>query len=261
MATASLTHKYIPRVEQTEENTFMEEYYSSTDVKIFIEEENQTEISYISYSLQEQLKPLYGYASRTFDDVAVGNRIVTGMLKIPIKNPDAQSSLREIENQGGVPVPVNYNDKQDDLMENIDWITGPNKPAEQTITVQGENPVNSEYVTKLINLGYDLDYNATSEVYTREIKKFQTDNNIDSTGNLTTQTMDAINKKLLQANPETTLFLQKGTKIYVGPEITFSNFVLKENETVTILNDKYNNGWVHVMTKDSTEGYVNNNEL
>ena len=32
----SLTHKWIPKVYQRENNLFVEEYYSSTDVKIFI---------------------------------------------------------------------------------------------------------------------------------------------------------------------------------------------------------------------------------
>ena len=68
-----MTHRYIPRIEQREENLFTEEYYSSTDTKIYIDDIEQTEISYISYSLQEQLKPIYGYASNTFDDVAIGN--------------------------------------------------------------------------------------------------------------------------------------------------------------------------------------------
>ena len=58
-----MTHKYIPRIEQTEENLFIEEYYSSTDTKIFMNNVEQTEISYISYQLREQLKPIYGYSS------------------------------------------------------------------------------------------------------------------------------------------------------------------------------------------------------
>lgn len=81
------THAYISRIAQREPNLFLEEYYSSTDTTIEFDGIEQLEIGYIQYSVQEQLKPLYGYASRTWDDVAVGNRIVTGVFKVPIRNP------------------------------------------------------------------------------------------------------------------------------------------------------------------------------
>ena len=96
MADTPFTHKYIPRIEQRENNLFVEEYYSSTDVKIVLGDVEQTEIGYISYAVQEQLKPLYGYNSRTYDEVAIGNRIVTGVFKVPIKNPEAQTQMAEL---------------------------------------------------------------------------------------------------------------------------------------------------------------------
>ena len=96
MAQPTHTHKYIPRIPERESNLFLEEYYSGTDTKVYIDNEEQTEIAYISYSVSEQLKPLYGYASRTWDDVAVGTRIVTGAFKVSIKNPEKQSSYEEV---------------------------------------------------------------------------------------------------------------------------------------------------------------------
>lgn len=81
------SHAYISRITQREENLIVEEYYSSTDIRIEFDGLDQTEIAYIQYAIQEQLKPIYGYASRTWDDVAVGNRIVTGMFKVPVRNP------------------------------------------------------------------------------------------------------------------------------------------------------------------------------
>ena len=92
----SMTHKYIPRIQQREENLFLEEYYSGTDTKVYLNNKQQSEISYISFSLNEQLKPIYGYASRTFDDMSVGNRIVTGIFKMPIKNPEEQDSYKTV---------------------------------------------------------------------------------------------------------------------------------------------------------------------
>ena len=256
MARESLTHKYIPRIEQVEQNAFLEEYYSSTDTKIFIDGEEQTEIGYINYSLQEQLKPLYGYASRTFDDVAIGNRIVTGMIKVPIKNDSAQSTLKEIEDGIAVPIPEDYNDQEDEKMEDVDWITTPDKPQAPTVVVVDEKD-KSEYITKLMELGYNLDYNATPEVYQRELKKFQTDNNIDPTGELTIQTMEAMDK-ILKSSDLPMITLQKGTKIYFGPETTFGSFVLTQEMTAVIINEtSYDNGWVQIRLSDGREGYIN----
>lgn len=123
----SMTHRYIPRVEQPQPNLFMEEYYSSTDTKIYIDDEQQQEIAYISYSLQEQLKPLYGYNSRTFDDIAVGSRIVTGTLKVHLNNPEQQTPLSVIEDHqynedNIVDFIEDFNQEEVSDMNNIGWI-------------------------------------------------------------------------------------------------------------------------------------------
>lgn len=141
---ASLTHKYIPRTEQTEENLFIEEYYSSTDTKIYIDDVEQTEIGYISYSVQEQLKPIYGYASNTFDDVAVGNRIVVGSLKVPIKNPEIQSNEKDIKLRsknsfyGAKPEQefnFDFNEKERKKIEETEWVGDTEKkPKSKSLT-------------------------------------------------------------------------------------------------------------------------------
>ncbi len=123
----SMTHRYIPRIDQPQPNLFMEEYYSSTDTKIYIDDEQQQEIAYISYSLQEQLKPLYGYNSRTFDDIAVGSRIVTGTLKVHLNNPEQQTPLSVIEdhqyNEDNIADFIeDFNQEEVSNMDKIGWI-------------------------------------------------------------------------------------------------------------------------------------------
>lgn len=258
MAT-SLTHKYIPRIEQTEENLFMEEYYSSTDTKIYMNDVEQSEISYINYTLQEQLKPIYGYASRTFDDVAIGNRIVTGAFKVPIKNPEAQTQMNDIIERGIHSTLEDYNNNQQELMDSIDWITG-NTPKNDDAVVQ-EDDTTFEYRTKLINLGYDLDFNSSSYILEQQIKKFQQDNGLDVNGILTTSTKDAIDKALAGASNMAQLLLPKGTKLYIGPSSTYGYSILQEAENVFVLDDDYDDGWVYIMTKDGTEAFINTNEI
>jgi hypothetical protein len=128
MAQPTHTHKYISRIPEREENLFLEEYYSGTDTKVYIDNEQQTEIAYISYSVSEQLKPLYGYASRTWDDVAVGTRIVTGALKISVKNPEEQSTYEEVvlhqvvdKEQSTLDEIADMNEEEEKKKEELEW--------------------------------------------------------------------------------------------------------------------------------------------
>lgn len=257
MAT-SLTHKYIPRIEQTEENLFMEEYYSSTDTKIYMDDVEQSEIGYISYSIQEQLKPIYGYASRTFDDVAIGNRIVTGVFKVPIKNPEAQTQMSTIIERGKQSTLEDYNEGQQELMDAVDWITGEKNTTSDTVI--SEDDTTFEYRTKLIHLGYDLDYNSSAYVLEQQIKKFQADHGLYEDGKLTTTTKNEIDKAMTEGSSPT-MHLPKGTKIYLKPMFGSSYSTLLEAEDVHVLDISYDDGWVYIMTKDGTEGYVNTEEV
>lgn len=80
------TQKYIPVKHAREKNTFIEEYYSAPDVEIKINDKNINYISAIQFAINEQVKPIYGYQSRTYDDIAIGTRLVTGVIRVPIKN-------------------------------------------------------------------------------------------------------------------------------------------------------------------------------
>ena len=156
---SSLTHKYIPRIEQNEENLFMEEYFSSTDTKIFMDNEEQTEISYIQYSIQEQLKPIYGYSSRTWDDVAVGNRIVMGTFRVPIKNNERQSTMEEITKKANKSFSIDYSDTINDYneKENSDLEALMNSPKIATDSVKlqevaGALASNNDRLSELMEL-------------------------------------------------------------------------------------------------------------
>ncbi len=273
MAT-QLTHKYIPRVEQTEENIFIEEYYSSTDVKIYIDGIQQTEISYINYSLQEQLKPLYGYASRTFDDIAVGSRIVSGMIKVPIKNPESQSTLEDITNSAiteeDIAVVADYNDQEEEEASAVAWIGntgGLYNTVTNAVTETVDNILNvSEdlyvaYKTKLLQLGYAVT-SATTTAYeiVSALKSFQLSVGIESTGLLTTQTMYAIDEAIDSLLGDDTMTLAANTKIYLGPSDATSYYTIATNQTVSVVETAYE-GWSYIITEQGEEGYVTSDSL
>lgn len=250
----SMTHRYIPRIEQREENLFTEEYYSSTDTKIYIDDIEQTEISYISYSLQEQLKPIYGYASNTFDDVAIGNRIVTGVLKIPIKNPNAQTSKEDIKEQKQTTSTIeDYNQKEENIKDSVDWITG-----NDTITNKIETTLDDDtfaYVTKLESLGYKVSYDSDRYIIKEQIKQFQIDNNLNPDGILTASTKQAIDNAINNSKLKT-MELKTGQYLYFQPRDSSDYEILESVSVVYIISDEYDLGWKQVMLPDGRTRFV-----
>lgn len=263
---SSFTHKWIPRVDQQEKNLFIEEYYSSTDTQIVMDDEEQTEIGYINYSVQEQLKPLYGYASRTFDDVAIGNRIVTGSFKVPIKNPEVQTPLNDIissqdSSNGDYST---YNTNQEELQTAVDWIKNNSNTSKSNIsTSYYEDDEVFAYSEKLSALGYAYE-NASMPTtsITNQIKAFQSANNINgSSGILTDETKQAIDDAISKSNLDT-IKLPAGTVIYSGPAATKSIVTtLKTAQSAYMIDDIYDDGWAHIMLADGTEGYVDTSKL
>ncbi|WP_257146744.1 hypothetical protein [Priestia megaterium] len=60
-------------------------YYSGTDIRIYFGDLWVDEIVEIEWSLQEQIAPIFGYSSYTWDRVARGNRFVQGSFSINFK--------------------------------------------------------------------------------------------------------------------------------------------------------------------------------
>lgn len=279
------THKYIPRIEQRQENLFTEEYYSSTDTKIYIDDEEQTEIGYISYSLQEQLKPLYGYNSNTFDEVAIGNRIVTGTIKIPIKNPQEQTPLEDIVSAYNSDDPewLKYNMKEDKDFSNNEWINPSNDRIPYTPDYNTKETVNpyskngkqdgdtitltynkaqkwedlQTYVPKLNKLGYNVSIMDSTRI-ANIVKDFQNSIGREPTGILDTFTKQQID--YLTDNSDS-MEIPSGTIVYSGPGTSYDRINITDGHTnARIINTNTNiDTWTLVEFNDKTRGYVNIN--
>lgn len=61
---------------------FPEEYFSGCDVSIYMGNKWISEVVAINFTMVEQVQPVYGYNSYTYDDVAQGSRIIQGSLRI-----------------------------------------------------------------------------------------------------------------------------------------------------------------------------------
>ncbi|UOE58248.1 hypothetical protein IRB79_27875 (plasmid) [Cytobacillus oceanisediminis] len=78
-------------------------YYSGTDIRIYFGDTWVDEIVEIEFGLQEQVAPVYGYASYTWDKVARGNRFVQGQFSINFKEAGYLQTIvdRLSSKQGG----------------------------------------------------------------------------------------------------------------------------------------------------------------
>jgi hypothetical protein len=258
----SETHKYIPRIPQREGNLFLEEYYSGTDTKIYMDDNEQTEIGYISYSVQEQLKPIYGYASRTFDDVSVGNRIVTGMFKMPIKNPEDQASYETVIGaaMNTIEEIENNNQQQENTKNQVEWINNSSNSSSSVSSGYTNNQV-FEYQNKLLKLGYNASTSGTLDAQTRSaIKQFQQDQKLTQSSYFNNDTMIEIDAsiELLKTPKGTTNSI---TNVYYGLSTAMGIVTtLQAGEEFYIIND-LGNGFTQIRTVDSKDGYIETSRI
>lgn len=66
-------------------NRTVTNYYSGSDVRVYFGDTWVDEIVEVNFSLQEQVAPIYGYGSYTYDVAARGNRIVVGEFVVNFK--------------------------------------------------------------------------------------------------------------------------------------------------------------------------------
>lgn len=83
------SHKSVRTIQDqramVEYQRFNEDYFSGCDVAIYFGDVFVDEIVSLQFDLTENVAPIYGYASYTFDTVARGNRIIQGAFQIAFK--------------------------------------------------------------------------------------------------------------------------------------------------------------------------------
>lgn len=88
------------KAKDRDHNIYTEEYYGGADCFIYIGKERYDNISALQFQVRETVKPIYGYSSRTYDDLAIGTRIVQGVIKVPVKNEGSADQLTDSSNNG-----------------------------------------------------------------------------------------------------------------------------------------------------------------
>lgn len=81
-----MVNQYIQQNRTVNYERFPSEYFSGGDIKIYFEDTFLDECTMLQFVLAEQVLPIYGYNSYTFDDVLRGNRIIQGTFRINFKD-------------------------------------------------------------------------------------------------------------------------------------------------------------------------------
>lgn len=76
---------YTGRPPSVEYQRFSSDFFTGSDVRIYFGDTWVDEITGLAFNVQEQVQPIYGYASYTYDAVARGSRQIQGQFSINFK--------------------------------------------------------------------------------------------------------------------------------------------------------------------------------
>ena len=271
------TIKFNPTVSPRKENIYIEEFYSGVDCNVYVDGKLFENVSGINFQIQEQLKPLYGYASRTFDDVAVGNRIVIGSIQIPVSNPSATDfkidgedkkldlTTTEIDSTtyDSSPAPITNSFTIKPVPDWVkQWVSeyGYSFP-EQTLFEQNVDLKDISMTTvlavqkRLLSLGYPVNLNGMLDLQTQKsLLGYQILNGLNTTGAMDRETYNhLLNIDSYQGRP--TAIAQSVLDVRTGPGLHYPVFhTLQVDEAVTCLS--YYKDFARIRLSDGKEGYA-----
>ena len=74
-------------------SVYVKRYYSVIDAEVYFGNEYVEDVHDINWSIQQQVMPLFGFNSYTYDEVARGNRIIVGSFTINFTSPNYLFSI------------------------------------------------------------------------------------------------------------------------------------------------------------------------
>lgn len=105
-------YSYDSPARQVEYKVFNDQYYTGADTRIYFGDIWLDEITGIQFSMQENVAPIFGYASYTWDKVARGSRQIQGQFSINFKESyyliGALNQLQNKYNTNGTTTGFSY---------------------------------------------------------------------------------------------------------------------------------------------------------
>ena len=78
------------------DSAYIKRYYSVIDAEVYFGNEYVEDVCDINWSIRQNVTPLFGYNSYTYDDVARGNRLIVGNFLINFTSPNYLFSILNI---------------------------------------------------------------------------------------------------------------------------------------------------------------------
>jgi hypothetical protein len=199
---------------RVEYQIFSNEYFSGADMHIYFGDIWVDEITDISFTLQEEVLPIFGYNSYTYDTIARGKRMIqgqftlnftsTGYLQQVLTHADAIEHALEVGKQKKIVDPKYYEQyKLDEILklygkESFEQIANEYEEALWGVEEDNENtylsPVNAPYFQRNTPMGFDIriQYGAVSEMMHHKKKEFYESNKGNAFPNLTVETINGV---------------------------------------------------------------------
>lgn len=239
-------------------NIFTEEYYGGADAFIYIDNKRSEDISSISFSVRETVKPIYGYASRRFDDLAIGTRIVQGMIRVPVKNEGPVDRLTDASNSGSIRM-VNQGS-----IDVPDWVykytPDKNELGSQNrayTDVEANRGMVAAIQTRLAKTYDDVNITGYVDLPTKlAIADYKKDKGLVVNTNVD---LDLENRMNLQEDKFICQAISD-IKLRYEPSDTSPTFCDIDRGSTLLIQGIVNDDWVLVQIKDGKKGYVKTTE-
>ena len=236
-------------------NVFTEEYYGGADTFIYINGNMSEDISSVSFSVRETVKPIYGYASRRFDDIAIGTRIVQGMLRVPVKNPGAADKLTDTTNNGTIRM-VN----QSSDISVPDWVYKYTPDAETLgsqnrayTDVEANRSSVAAIQTILAKTYNDVDVTGYVDLPTKlAIADYKKSNNLVVNTNVD---LDLENRMGITENKYLAKAINDCQLRYTPSDSSSTFYKIKSGDTLLIQGD-VDDTWILVQVNNGKKGYI-----
>ena len=237
-----------------EHNIYTEEFFGGADVFIYINDELYEDISAVQFSVSENVKPIYGYSSRRYDDLAIGTRIVQGVIKVPVRNTNPNKYITN-----------DYNDTRNKKLVNTkgtnvpNWVykytTDKNTLGSSNIVPQYKDVKSSTIADVQHRLGVEV--TGTNDLETQNaVAEYKKANSLEVNSNI-----DIVLLNRLSLSGKNVKITTGITKLRYKPaEESPDYFTIQPKNKVVILKD-LDDEWYYAQINEGTTGYIKKSEV
>ncbi len=259
MSTTPKNTFYNNTAKDREHNIYTEEYFGGSDCFIYIDKTRYDNISALQFQVRETVKPIYGYASRIFDDLAVGTRIVQGIIKIPVKNRGANDKLTDSSNNG-----TYYLSRKNTSAKVPDWVykykpkdgekgtpnIGYSDDTDSATVAKVQGALKGKYPNAGIQISGVLDFPTK-----QAIALYKKDNNLL----INTKCDNELTNRLINST-QNLVHAVEGCTLKYQPNDLSASFYKVPTSAKLAVQKTVNDTWLLVQVDDGQKGYIKKGE-